>query len=189
MPIYHDICQDTCFRFTTGPLTDCKYCPICGTDHYQPNTREPCWQFVTIPLGPVIQALPASSVTAEKMHYRERTTADILKYARMHNGKLKEYNDTTCGSDYLDAVENGKINRDNVLVQFFLDGAQLYCDKESDCWIFVYIIHNLPPEMHYNKRLVISAGFIPGLKMKDGNSFIFLVLYHISALQNYPPMK
>ena len=69
-------------------------------------------------------------------------------------------------------------------MQLSLDGAQLYRDKESDCWIFVYIIHNLPPELRYTKRLVIPAGFIPGPeKMKDGDSFLYPVLYHISALQ------
>ena len=117
------------------------------------------------------------------MHYREWTIADILKYARTHSGKLKKYNNTTCGYEYLDAVETGKINKDDILVQFSLDGAQLYRDKNSDCWIFVYIIHNLPPEIRYKKKFVIPAGFIPGPeKMKDGDSFIYLVLYHISAL-------
>lgn len=99
-------------------------------------------------------------------------------------GKLREYNNTTCGSDYLEAVQTGKIANHDVLVQLSLDGAQLYCDKESDCWIFVYIIHNLPPDLRYKKRFVIPAGFIPGPeKMKDGDSFLYLVLYHISVLQ------
>jgi len=49
----------------------------------------------------------------------------------------------------------------------------------------VYIIHNLVPDLRYKKRLVIPAGFIPGPeKMKDGDSFLYPVLYHISALQN-----
>jgi len=184
VPIYHNMCQDTCVGFT-GPLIDCERCPVCGTDRYRPDTREPCRQFVTIPLGPVIQALYASPDTAEKMHYRERKTAEILEYAWTHDGKLKEYNDTTCGRDYLNAVETGKINKDDILVQFSLDGAQLYCDKDSNCWIFVYIIHNLPLDIRYQKKFVIPAGFIPGLeKMKDGDSFIYPVLYHISALQN-----
>lgn len=184
VPIYHDMCQHTCVGFT-GPLIDCENCPICGADRYRPDTREPCRQFVTIPLGPVIQAFYASPETAEKMHYRERKTAEILNYARTHDGKLEAYNDTTCGRDYLNAVETGNINKDDILVQFSLDGAQLYRDKESDCWIFVYIIHNLPPEVRYQKKFVIPAGFIPGPeKMKDGDSFIYPVLYHISALQN-----
>ena len=133
----------------------------------------------------MIQALYGSLETADKMHYRERATADILEYAQTHSGKLKEYNDTLCGRNYLEAVKTGKIKNDDVLVQLSLNGAQLYHNKESDCWIFVYIIHNLPPELRYKKRLVIPAGFIPGPeKMKDGDSFLCPILYHISALQN-----
>jgi len=74
VPIYYNMCQDTCIGFT-GPLADCECCPICGTDHYRSDTREPCRLFVTIPLGPVIQALYASPDTADKMHYREWTMA------------------------------------------------------------------------------------------------------------------
>ena len=184
VPISHDMCPDTCVGFT-GPLVDCDCCPMCRKERYRSGTREPHRQFITIPLGPVLQALYGSLETAEKMHYRERATADILEYARAHDGKLKEYSDTTCGRDYLDAVETGKIKNHDVVVQLSLDGAQLYHDKDSDCWIFVYIIHNLPPDLRYKKRLVIPAGFVPGPeKMKDGDSFLFPVLYHISALQN-----
>ena len=179
-----DMCPDTCARFT-GSFINYDHCFICGKDHYWPSTCEPQWQFVTIPLGPVIQMLYGSPETADKMHYCEQTTADILEYARMHGGKLKEYNDTICGHDYLDAVEAGKIKKDDVLVQFSIDSTQLYNDKDSDCWIFVYIVYNLPPEICYKKRLVISAGFVPGPeKMKDGDLFIRPLLYHVSALQN-----
>ncbi len=98
--------------------------------------------------------------------------------------KVKGYSDTTCGRNYLDAVETGTIKKDDILVQLSLDSAQLYHDKESDCWIFIYIIHNLAPDLRYKKRLVIPAGFIPGpKKMKDGDSFLYPVLYHISVLE------
>jgi hypothetical protein len=41
----------------------------------------------------------------------------------------------------------------------------------------MYIIHNLPPEVRYKKKLVIPAGFIPGLeKMKDNDSLIYPVV-------------
>ena len=183
VPIYHDMCQDTCVAFT-GPWKDCDHCPICSKPHYRPGTKEPHRQFITIPLGPVIQALYSSPETAKKMHYREQTTDEILEYARMHGGKVKEYSDTTCGRDYLDAVEAGKITKDDVLVQLSLDSAQLYRDKESDCWIFVYIIHNLSPDLRYKKRFVIPAGFIPGPgKPRTPDSFLHPALYHISALQ------
>ena len=81
----------------------------------------------------MIQALYASPNTAEKMHYCEWKTVEILEYAWTHDGKVKKYNDTTCGREYLNAVKTGKISKDNILVQFSLDSAQLYRDKESDC--------------------------------------------------------
>ena len=132
----------------------------------------------------MIQALYGSLETAKKMHYCERTTADILEHARTHGGSIREYSNTTYSQDYLDAVETGKIKKDDVLVQLSLDGAQLYQDKESDCWIFVYVIHNLAPNLHYKKKFIIPAGFIPGpAKPKNMDSFLFATLYHISALQ------
>jgi hypothetical protein len=69
--------------------------------------------------------LYASPNTAEKMHYRKWKIAKILEYAWMHDEKLKEYNNTTYRCDYLNAVETGKIDKDDILVQFSLDSAQL----------------------------------------------------------------
>lgn len=183
VPISHDMCQDSCVGFT-GPLCDLDACPSCGKSRYQPGTKDPLRKFISIPLGPVIQALYGSCETAEKMHYRERTTDEILEHAQAHGGSIKEYSDTTCGWDYLEAVKMGKIKKDDVLVQLSIDGAQLYHDKESDCWIFVYVIHNLPPDLRYKKKFVIPAGFVPGPgKPKNMDSFLFATLYHISALQ------
>ena len=122
----------------------------------------------------MVQALYGSLKTAEKMHYCERAMTDILKYAWAHGWKLREYNNTTCSCDYLGAVKTRKIKPQNVIIQLSLDGAQLYPDKDSDCWIFIYIIHNLPPKLRYQKRLVFLTGFILGPeKMKDCDSFLY----------------
>jgi hypothetical protein len=56
VPIYHDMCVDTCAAFT-GPFRDLDCCPICSAPRYHCGTRDPRRQFITIPLGPVIQAL------------------------------------------------------------------------------------------------------------------------------------
>ena len=183
VPIFHDMCQDSCVGFT-GPLENLDLCPSCGKSRYREGTKEALRKFISIPLGPVIQALYRSLGTAHNMHYRESKTTKILEHARTHGGEIKEYDDTTCGRDYLDAVRAGKIKKDDVLVQLSIDGAQLYHDKESDCWIFVYVIHNLPPSLRYSKKFVIPAGFVPGPgKPKNMDSFLFATLYHISALQ------
>jgi Transposase family tnp2 len=84
----------------------------------------------------------------------------------------------------LNAWHMGQIKKGDVLLQLSLNGAQLYRNKESDCWIFIYIIHNLSPDLRYKKRFVIPGGFISGPnKPKHGDSYIYPSLYHISALQ------
>jgi hypothetical protein len=146
VPIMHDMCIDTCTAFT-GPFTLLDACPKCLRPRYHPGMRKPHRQFLTIPIGPVLQALYRSEETAEQMHYLERITEQILKDIENNGGTVKEYNDTACGIHNLNAWHMGLIKKGNVLLQLSLDGAQLYRDKESDCWIFIYIIHNLSPDL------------------------------------------
>ena len=60
-------------------------------------------------------------------------TQDILQACDL--GEYYVYNDIFCGLDYLDsdAVESGKIKDYNIVIMFSIDGAQLYCNKKSDC--------------------------------------------------------
>ena len=70
------------------------------------------------------------------------------------------------------------------MVLFSLDGAQLYRDKLSDCWFFIWILFNLAPDLRYKKTYILPAGFVPG-PTKPGNieSFVLPSLRHTSALQ------
>lgn len=183
VPILHDMCIDTCAAFTS-PFSSLDACPKCSQPRYHPGTSQPRRQFVTIPIGPVIQALHLSEETAEQMHYLERITERILQDMEKNGGKVEGYYDTACGMDNLNAWRTGTIKKGDVLLQISLDGAQLYRDKESDCWIFIYVIHNLSPDLRYKKRFIIPGGFISGPnKPKHTDSFLYPALYHISALQ------
>ncbi|KAF5379709.1 hypothetical protein D9615_005670 [Tricholomella constricta] len=183
-PIIHDMCVDTCVGFT-GPFDALDACPKCSQPRYHPGTHEGRRQFSTIPIGPVIQALYRSEDTAALMHYLEDVTEQILKHADENGGEIANYNDTACGRESLNAWRAKKIKKGDICLQISLDGAQLYRDMESDCWIFIYIIHNLPPDVRYKKRFVIPGGFIGGpLKPKHPDSLLYPSIYHISALQN-----
>jgi len=41
VPIFHDMCPDTCIGFT-GPFLGHDSCPMCVKDRYRPGTQEPC---------------------------------------------------------------------------------------------------------------------------------------------------
>ncbi|KAF9226187.1 hypothetical protein BS17DRAFT_698099, partial [Gyrodon lividus] len=85
--------------------------------------------------------------------------------------------------DFLSAILDGDIKPD-IVVMVFLDGAQLYQSKESDCWIYVWVLLNMSPDKCYKKINVIPGGFILGPnKPKNVDSFLFPSLHHVSALQ------
>jgi hypothetical protein len=88
------------------------------------------------------------------------------------------------GSDYIEAVKAGHIDENTVLMMLSIDGTQLYHDKESDCWFFVWIIHNLAPELRFKKKYILPGGFVPGPNSPDMTElFLLPSLRHFSALE------
>jgi hypothetical protein len=66
-----------------------------------------------------------------------------------------------------------------------IDGTQLYAHKASDCWIYLWVIMNLPPDEWYEKWHVLPGRFTACLnKPKSIDSFLFPGLHHICALQS-----
>jgi hypothetical protein len=62
---------------------------------------------------------------------------------------------------------------------FSINGAQLYRDKKSECWIYVWILLEMGPDERYKVRNIL-----PGPKAPENlESFIFPGLAHVSALQ------
>lgn len=186
--IVHDMCLNTCCAYT-GPFKDFDSCPICNTSRWKTNSRGKqvaAQTFTTISIGPQLQALYAGEETAKAMRYRQAKTEDLVREFCDENGDIdvKSYGDIFDGSAYLESVANGGIKDDDILLLLSIDGAQLYEHRESDCWIFIWVILDLAPGNRYKKRYVIPGGFIPGPhKPKHVDSFLFPALYHISALQ------
>ena len=88
------------------------------------------------------------------------------------------------GWDYLGTILKGDITEHDIVVMVSLDSAQLYSNKESNCWIYVWVILNLPPDQRYKKLHVLPGSFIPGSnKPKNVDSFLFLGFHHLAAIQ------
>ncbi len=69
-------------------------------------------------------------------------------------------------------------------MQISIDGTQLRPDQPSEAWVFIWVFHNLPPELRYKKQFVIPGAIVPGLnKPGDIDSFLFPSLFHVAALQ------
>lgn len=88
------------------------------------------------------------------------------------------------GSNYIDAVCDGRIGPDDIVLMLSINGAQLYLMKALDCWMYIWIIFDIAPDKQYKKQYVFPGGFIPGPnKPKWVNSFKFPGMHHLSALQ------
>ncbi|KAJ7254942.1 hypothetical protein B0H12DRAFT_1016693, partial [Mycena haematopus] len=174
VPILAHMCRNTCMAYT-GPFSERTTCPFCGAPRIDPISGAP-QEFYTMPLGPQLQALYRSSESAKDMHYRREKTQEILDSADADgNLQIPIYEDYLHGRDYLDAVIRGDIKDTDVVVMGSMDGAQLYRNKKSDCWISIWIIGDLTPEKRFKVRAVLpdSVHYVPGPnKPKHTDSFI-----------------
>jgi hypothetical protein len=178
------MCPDSCIAYT-GPYSELDKCPQCQTPWYHPDSLKPQKWFLTIPIGPVIQSFYGLHEITEKIHYLEQKLSENLETLRLNGGKLPVYNDTTCGSDLLKAWSSGHFGKSDIALQLSIDSAQLHHDKTSEAWVFIWIIHNLLPDMHYKKVFIIPGGIVPGPnKPVKINSFLFPSLYYVAALQH-----
>ena len=184
-----DMCIDSCAGFT-GPYARLEECPRCHKPRYDPEILAKSGgmkkvrrkAFMTLPVGPQLQSHLKSPGMAQKMHYRRDKTPDILKNRNLAEGFVRD--DVLSGSDYLDAVEGGVIEDNDIVLMLSMDGAQLLKNKQSDTYIYIWIILNLAPDERYKIRHILPGGIIPGPgKPKDIDSFLFPGLAHLSALQ------
>ncbi|KIL54615.1 hypothetical protein M378DRAFT_134374 [Amanita muscaria Koide BX008] len=192
-----DMCPKACIAYT-GPFAQLENCPECGVSRYKTedelsesvrkkkkqNTKVPRQQFYTIPLGPQLQALWRTPQNAFFMRYRNRRTQEILALTKQNRGIVPLYEDVFDGKEYLDAYLAGQVRDDDTLVMFSWDGAQLYKDKQSDCFFGIWIVLNLSPEIRYKKKYILPALIIPGpSEPRNTESFLLPSFRHTSALQ------
>ena len=189
--VLHNMCLDSCVAFT-GPFEDLNECPICGKSRWDEiklresngQCKVPIRKFPTILLGPQLQAKYRDPDSARDMHWLHNRTRVILEEIR-RTGTIPVIEDIAMGWDYLGAVLDGDIKPDNIVLVASLDGAQLYEDKDSDCWMYIFILVNLSPDKRYRKLQVLPGAFIPGPnKPKHLDSFLAIGFHHIAALQH-----
>ncbi|KAF8222026.1 hypothetical protein L208DRAFT_1194229, partial [Tricholoma matsutake] len=118
---------------------------------------------------------------ANQMGYQRTKTQEIITKLQQTGGVLSRFSDFLHSSGYLEAVRVGCIKDTDMVLMLSMDGAQLYEHKTSDCWIYIWIILDLAPNLCYKKRCP-SWWFFPG-KPKFVNSFLFPGLHQHSALQ------
>lgn len=181
--IKHDMCINSCVGYT-GPFSELDCCPCCAEPRCDERGK-PRKQFSTIPIGPQLQALWRSPEGVERLQYRKCYTEKITAELSNNGGtRISPFADFFDGSDYLDAVRAKKIMPNDMVLVFSIDGAQLYRNKASDCWIYIWVVMDLSPSIRYKKMYILPGGFIGGPgKPKYYDSFLLPGLSHVSAIQ------
>ena len=187
----HHMCVRSCLGFT-GPFADLERCPECGESRYEEKDLEesdgerkvPRKVFTTFPVGPQLQARWKSPQTAKDMFYRREKTEELRQEFAQAGVPLDTYDDILSGESYLNLVDSGVIKEYDSVLMLSIDGAQLYEHKESNCWIYIWILIDLGPDKRYKIRNILPGGIVPGPKSpKNFDSFLFPGLAHVSALQ------
>jgi hypothetical protein len=187
--VEYDMCHKSCAVFV-GPWKDLTHCPECGDPRY--NAAKSAEKGKPVPWQHLIHTPPALQTQA--MH-RSPATSAAMQYFAHESARTKErlgpdsvldrLNNIMHGQAFIQAIRDGKISKDDVVVASAMDGAQLYQSKESDCWFLIWIIYSLGPDLRYKKKYVLVNTIIPGKdKPVHMYSFMFVTLQNITAIMH-----
>ena len=129
-----------------------------------------------MPITPIIQAYYANEVTAHEMWHRDRClqqTLDALAQGAGVKPKVSELENSDNHVNHHEKMGLFVYPRETAL-SISSDDAQLTMKKQSNMWILIVVLLNLPPEMCYRAQNVIIPLAIPG-PSAPGNieSFIY----------------
>ena len=188
LPLYFDMCINTCLAYT-GTFSTLSECPFCGEPRYKErpdpdmDSKVPRRQFISLPIGPQLQALWRHPISVARLRDRLRRTKILLAQRNTDIG-VSDYDDICCGSEYLDLVESGQLSDNDMFLTISMDGAQLYRNKESDSWFGIAMLVDLAPEIRHAKNMVLPIFVIGGPNApKNYDSFLFPTFAHLSACQ------
>ncbi|KAI0050436.1 hypothetical protein FA95DRAFT_1487466, partial [Auriscalpium vulgare] len=173
IPDKTDMCVNSCLAYT-GEFENMKYCPyikkngnICGQPRYRPQKKAkspliPRAQMLSLPLIPTLRALFANADTSKLMRSRDRYLQQTIEL--LAAGGAQKFSDFSSGTVHVHHHESMGIfqKERDIALALSTDGAQLTMKKQSDTWILILTLLNLPPELRYQASNVIIPLAIPG---------------------------
>jgi hypothetical protein len=180
-----DMCPKSCMAFT-GDYKDLQSCTYvrdkqpCGQPRYDKN-HKPRAQMLYTPITPAIQSFYMDTEMAKAMRYRHRCLEKAL--AKLDTSSVPmEYSDFP---DSINHIQHSHLfqNEMDTAITISGDGAQLTMKKQSDVWVLVVTVLNLPPKMRSKAHNIIIPLTIPG-PSSPGNveSFIYVLYEELAKL-------
>ena len=185
-PQFVEMCPKSCQAYTGDFESDimCGHSHksnVCNEPHYLPQQGsskaklKPRATMLYMPIMPMIQAYYANADTSREMRHRDNCLKATLNALAVGAGVKKSefsnsYNHVEQHYKKMGLFRDG---RDTAL-SISSDGAQLTMKKQSNMWLLIVVLLNLPPEMCYKANNVIIPLAIPGpLAPSNIESFIY----------------
>ena len=185
-----DMCPKSCMAFT-GEFKDLQSCIYirdkrhgpCGQPHYDKKGL-PRAQMSYTPIAPVIQTLYMNREMAGAMRYRHLHLQKALE--KLGPGSSpSEYSDFPDSINHLNHFRHSQLfqNETDTAITISGDGAQLTMKKQSDVWVLIVTILNLPPNMRSKAANIIIPLVIPGPGSPGSvESFIYVLYEELAKL-------
>jgi hypothetical protein len=186
IPIRTDMCPASCIAYTgryenydTSPYPLGKNI-LCGKPHYKTQAtsfgkKKPYAQVITLPIIPTIKALYANAETFILLRQRDTHLKQALHlvYTASHTKTYSDFSDSHVHCMHHESMGLFKDKRDIAFV-LSTDGAQLTMKKQSNTWLVIFILFNLPDDMRYKKDGIIIPLATPGPNSPgDIESFLY----------------
>jgi hypothetical protein len=177
-----DMCRKSCIAYT-GAYKDLDMCPFvsmtgtkCGEPRFTSGAKKrPVAQVTILPVMETIKALFANSESVHQICHRDAclraalqavgTAATMPRYSDFGDSVIHQYQHNN-----LHLFQDSR----NIALALSTDGAQLTMKKQSNTWLLILIVLNLPPSIRYTSGNVIINLATPGPNSPgDIESFIY----------------
>jgi len=187
VPHMVDMCLQSCITYTGTykSLEKCSYIYtgtgkwICNEKHYHEPTRSgrlnPRAQVQILPVMATIHAMFANAETANLLWHCNSCLQAVLHIVRTA-ATIQKYSDFSDSQMHLIHHSDFHLFQDPQDIAFALstDGAQLTMKKQSNTWLMILVILNLPGSIRYQTGNVIINFATPGPNSPgDIESFIW----------------
>ncbi|KAJ3511768.1 hypothetical protein NMY22_g15548 [Coprinellus aureogranulatus] len=188
-----DMCPRSCIAYT-GSHADLDSCPfvrgkdICGTPRYRPKGKKVAnAQFTVLPVIPSIQALFANAETSRELRHRDSCLKEVVHLvgnAMQAEKEKQQFSDFGNGAVHRLHRRMGLFNESrDIAFACSSDGAQLTMKKQSNTWILILIILNLPATSRYKSSNIIINFSTPGPNAPgDIESFIWPLMQEFAEM-------
>lgn len=182
----YDCCVNSCVCFT-GPYENLDTCPNPKCGEARRNQQGcPRKQFEYLPLIPRLKALAASTTYSTAMRYRAHdhapepgVTKDIFDGTHYRNlkGKQVHIDDKPIPAWFFNDPRD-------IALGLSTDGFGPFKHRTQTSWPIIIFNYNLPPDVRFHLRNIISVGNIPGpRKPWDADSFLYPLIQEAIQLE------